>query len=148
MKDWPAIIHPMDSDRVVQAWLQSTATAAPLDVEHRGIVADGSYRWFSNRGLPMLDRSGKILRWFHLVTDVDDRKRAEEALRASELNLRLIVECIPGIVLTLTAAGTLEFANGQALAFFGKSLEELKEWLQYVHPRRPCACRCPLSKRD
>jgi PAS domain S-box-containing protein len=135
MKDWPSIIHPIDSERVVQAWLHSTATAAPLDIEHRGLVADGSYRWFSNRGLPMLDKNGKILRWFHLVTDVDDRKRAEEALRISELNFRMIVETLPSLVLTMTAAGELEFVNRRRVTeFFGKGPEELKDWVSVVHP--------------
>ena len=134
MKDWPSIIHPEDSDRVVQAWLHSTATAAPLDIEHRGIVADGSYRWFTNHGLPMFDRNGKIVRWYHLITDIDDRKKAEEALRASELNFRMIVESIPGMVVTMTPDGKLEFANQQLLTFLGKSLVELEDWSQLVHP--------------
>jgi PAS domain S-box-containing protein len=134
MKDWPAIIHPMDKDRVIEAWLRSMATAAPLEVEHRCLVADGSYRWITNHGLPMLDRNGKILRWFYLITDIDDRKRAEEALRASELNFRTIVESIPGMIVTMTPEGELEFANQQLLSFLGKALEELGDWSQLVHP--------------
>jgi len=134
MKDWPSIVHPEDSDRVMQAWLHSTATAAPLDIEHRGIVADGSYRWFTNHGLPMFDRNGRIVRWYHLLTDIDDRKRAEESLRASELNFRMIVESIPGMIVTMIPEGELEFANQQLLTFLGKSLEELEDWSQLVHP--------------
>ena len=133
MKDWPTIIHPMDSDRVVQAWLHSMATGAPLDVEHRGIVANGSYRWFTNHGLPMFDRNGKIVRWYHLLTDIDDRKRADEALRESEGILRQTVDSVPGFV-TMSVTGEVEFANQQLMIFFGKTLDELQDWSPLVHP--------------
>ncbi len=134
LKDWPSILHPMDRDRVVRALRESTATGGPLDVEQRVICADGSYRWFTNRGLPMYDRKGRIVRWYLLIADIDDRKRAEEALRASELNFRMIVESIPGMVGTMTAAGELEFANRRVLTFLGTTLEGLRDWARYVHP--------------
>jgi PAS domain S-box-containing protein len=134
VKDWPSIIHPMDSERIVEAWLHSMATAAPLDVEHRCLVADGSYRWITNHGLPMFDRDGKIIRWYHLITDIDDRKRAEEALRASELTFRMIVESIPGMIVTMTGDGEIEFANQQLLRYFGKTLDELQDWAPLIHP--------------
>jgi PAS domain-containing protein len=49
---------------------------------------------FQNRGFPLRDASGHILRWCVLLTDIDDRKRAEEALAASERNLKLLVDTI------------------------------------------------------
>jgi PAS domain S-box-containing protein len=90
MKDWASLLHPEDRDRVVGAWMQSVATGEPLDFEHRSLSADGSYRWLTTRGLPVFDRKERVVRWYNLITDIDDRKRAEEALRASELNLRMI----------------------------------------------------------
>src|SRR5260370_34854810 len=71
-----------------------------------------------------------------LHTDVDDRKRAEEALRASEQSLRLIVDSVPGLVLTMTAEGELEFVSQQGLDYSGKTLDELKGWTtsDIVHP--------------
>jgi PAS domain S-box-containing protein len=81
----------------------------------------------------MFDKNGKILRWHHLITDIDDRKRAEEALRESESNLRQTVDSIPGFV-TMTATGEIEFANQHLLSFFGKTLDELQDWSPLVHP--------------
>jgi PAS domain-containing protein len=63
-----------------------------------------------------------------LHTDIDDRKRVEEALRASELNLRLIVDTIPGLVCTMNASGEIELLNRRVLEYFGKTTEELKSW--------------------
>ena len=70
--------------------------------------SDGVYRWFQNNGFPLRDASGHIVRWCVLLTDIDDRKRAEDALRESERESRLIVDSIPGLVATLTPAGEVE----------------------------------------
>ena len=59
---------------------------------------DGKYRWFLFRANPLRDESGNIVKWYGTNTDIDDRKRAEEALRASESQSRLIVDTIPGLV--------------------------------------------------
>ena len=69
-----------------------------------------------------------------LLTDIDDRKRAEDALRAKEQSLRLIVDTVPGIVWTMTASGEVERANQQMLGYFDKTLEELKDWAVFLHP--------------
>ncbi|WP_410551775.1 PAS domain S-box protein, partial [Arthrobacter sp. SIMBA_036] len=59
-------------------------TGEPYDYETRFLRHDGTWRWFQLRGLPLRDGEGKIIRWYGLLTDIDDRKRAEEKLRRSE----------------------------------------------------------------
>ena len=56
-------------------------------MEHRIRRADGVYRWFQTRAHPVRDTDGRILKWYALITDIDERKRAEEKLRRSEWNL-------------------------------------------------------------
>ena len=128
LPDWTSLIHQDDRERVVNLWRRSVETGQPYDVEHRARRADGVFRWLHSRGQPLRDAEGHIIRWCIMLTDVDDRKRAEEALRASELNFRSIIDSIPGLVHTLTAAGELEFVNQQNLDYFGKTLEELRGW--------------------
>jgi formate hydrogenlyase transcriptional activator len=128
LPDWTSLIHPDDRERVVNLWRRSVETGQIYDVEHRARRADGVFRWLHSRGQPLRDADGRIIRWCIMLTDVDDRKRAEEALRASELNFRVIINSIPGLVHTLTAAGELEFVNQQNLDYFGKTLEELRGW--------------------
>jgi formate hydrogenlyase transcriptional activator len=130
------VVYPDDLPRVLATWRRSYETGDPYDSEYRIRRADGVYRWFHVGALPWRDTEGRIIRWYALHTDIDDRKCAEEALRASELNLGLVVDSIPGLVATATAEGELEFVNQQFLDYFGKTLEELKGWRtsDFVHP--------------
>src|SRR5260370_572759 len=65
---------------------------------------------------------------------IDDQKRAQDALRATEESFRLIVDSIPGLVSTTTATGEVELINQQTRDFFGKTVEELRNWAALVHP--------------
>jgi len=81
-------IHPDDLPLTIAAFTRSIQTGEPYEVEHHLRRADGVYRWFHARGLALRDKEGSIVRWYYLLTDVDDRRRAEEALRKSEALLR------------------------------------------------------------
>jgi formate hydrogenlyase transcriptional activator len=90
LKSWATsdAIHPDELPRVVAAFTHSIESGDPCDIEHRCRRADGVYRWFHARGLPQRDMKGRIVRWYFLLTDIDDRKQAEEKLRRSEAFLR------------------------------------------------------------
>jgi formate hydrogenlyase transcriptional activator len=75
---WTAMIHPDDRDRVVQQWQEAIARGQTLDLEMRGRDAEGNYRWLLTRGVPLRDDTGAIIRWYGTLTDIDDRKRAEQ----------------------------------------------------------------------
>ena len=133
---WQTAVHPDDIDRHLDKWRASLATGAPFENEARRRAADGEYRWFLARAVPLRDEQGNILKWYGITMEIDDRKRAEEAVRASEHRFRLAVESIPGLVSIMNAKGEIEVVNGQVLNYFGKTLEELKSWgtTDAVHP--------------
>ncbi|RZU43300.1 PAS domain S-box-containing protein [Edaphobacter modestus] len=80
---WQAAVHPDDLSRVVNRWRASLASGEPLEHEVRvGRVADGAYRWFLIRAVPLRDKRGKILKWCGAATDIEDRQRAQQ-LQAS-----------------------------------------------------------------
>ena len=130
LKDWSRvdIVHPDDLPRVIEAWRKSVETGQPYEVEQRNRGADGIYRWFQSRGRAARNSEGEITAWYWLNTDIDDRKRVEEALRASELNARMIVDGIPGLVARVSPAGEVEVVNQPLLEYFGKDLEEVRNW--------------------
>jgi PAS domain S-box-containing protein len=128
LNNWDRLLHPDDRSRAVDLWTHSVATGEPFDVEVRALRADGTHRWLHSRALPLRDINGNIVRWHNLLTDIDERKRAEEALRESERESRLIVDSIPGLVATLTPVGEVEVVNPQLVEYCGQPLEAMKEW--------------------
>jgi PAS domain S-box-containing protein len=129
-------VHPDDIDAVVDMATRGFASEQPHDFEHRLRRADGVYRWFHYRNVPLRDEEGRLLRWYGLLNDIDDLKNAEVESRSNERSLRLLVESIPGLVFTTTATGEVEFVNRTLLDYFGKSLPELQAWQMSdaVHP--------------
>ena len=136
LKNWPEKVHPEDRARIADRWRRSLETGNPYDAEERVRRADGLYRWFHTRGLPIRDREGHIVRWCLLLTDIEDRRQAEQALRASEHQLRLITETIPALVWRTTPDGEIDYVNRRVLDYTGKPLEDFGDngWLQLLHP--------------
>jgi PAS domain S-box-containing protein len=84
---WQSMLHPDDRERVLKAWRESVANGTPYEQEERHRGADGTYRWFLARGLPLRNAAGHIVRWYGTNTDIEDRKHAEEALRQTQAAL-------------------------------------------------------------
>ncbi len=129
-------VHPEDMPHVAEIFGRSMLAGTPYYIEQRLRRFDGTYRWFGNSGIPAKDDAGDILRWYVLLTDVDERKRAEQALRASEIDLRLVINTIPGLICLFTPDGRLEGANQQFLDYLQQSFEAAENWATNgtVHP--------------
>src|SRR5271168_2051436 len=84
---WEVAIHPDDLSRILETFRQALNSVKPYEVEGRFRRFDGESRWFLFRGSPLRDRSGKVAKWYGTNTDLEERKRAEDALRASEASL-------------------------------------------------------------
>jgi len=133
---WATAIHPEDVNGLVKYWKSCLTSGIPVEAEARLRRSDGEYRWFLVRGNPVRDEGGEIVKWYGLTTDIEDRKRAEQALRQSEERARSIVDSIDGQIMIATRKGEVEFVNQQVLDYFGKSLEELRDWRtnDAIHP--------------
>src|SRR3984893_18772741 len=81
---WREAIHPDDLEKHEGRWRASVATGEPHESEVRFRGADGHYRWHLDGGVPLRDEDGNIIKWYGVVTDIEDRKRVEEALRRNE----------------------------------------------------------------
>src|SRR5262245_385061 len=138
LREWTTngTIHPDDLPHVIDIFSRSIASGSPYEIAQRLRRSDGADRWFQNRGLPIRDGSGRIVRWCVLLTDIDERRRAEDALRASERNLRLIVDTIPTLAWSARPDGSADFLNQHYLNFIGLSAEQGSgwDWAAAVHP--------------
>ena len=103
---WAERVHPEDVAFKVRTWLKSLETENPHDVVCRFRGADGRYRWFNVRGEPLRASDGRVLRWYGVLIDIDDRRKAEEALRESEYKLRQIIDTVPGLTWSTGSDGS------------------------------------------
>jgi PAS domain S-box-containing protein len=70
--------HPEDRDRIARRLGASLASGEPFEEEMRIRRTDGEYRWFLCRAVPLRDKRGKVVKWYGVATDIQDRKRAEQ----------------------------------------------------------------------
>ena len=77
-----AIVHPEDLPRVVEKWLVNVAAAEPTEDEMRLRNAEGEYRWFLVRTVPLRNEQGSIVKWYGTSSDIEDFKRARDQLQA------------------------------------------------------------------
>ena len=98
---WQDAQHPEDRAMLARLWRRSVESGTPLDFEHRVQTADGSFRWMRTRAFPRRDANGVIQRWYGATEDIDESRRARDALAASEERLH--------VGLAVAGVGILEF---------------------------------------
>src|SRR5258706_732004 len=89
---WEAVVHPDDRTRVVADWHTALKNGRAMESEARVRRADGEYCLGVTRNVPLRDGTGKLVQWYGTAIDIEDRKRAEQALRKSEERWRSVFE--------------------------------------------------------
>lgn len=137
------IFHPDDTPHLLSAWQEIMASKRSREVDGRIRRADGDYRWCTLRQKPLLDTKGNVIKWYGVVLDIEDRKRAENALKdtksalaASEQNLRLIIDSLPVLAWVARPDGGADFVNQRWAEYAGVDAETILEWgfLNFYHP--------------
>jgi PAS domain S-box-containing protein len=137
------IFHPEDTPRMFAAWQEIIASKCSREVEARIQGADGAYRWFTLKQNPLLDAFGSVVKWYGVILDIEDRKRAVDALRvseaalsASEHNLRLILDSLPVHAWSARPDGGADFVNQKWVDYAGVPAAQILEWgfLRFYHP--------------
>ena len=131
-------IHPDDRPAYLQTFERCFAAGDPFEYEAvRTRRFDGVYRWLNMRGLPLRDRQGHIVRWYFLLTEIDDKKRAEDKIRQSEKEARQLLDLSPLHIAELGPDGARLYANRASLDYYGITLEEWKDagLQQVLHPQ-------------
>jgi formate hydrogenlyase transcriptional activator len=129
------VFHHEDVQRLRDERQKSLSGTVPFENEQRALGKDGKYRWFLIRYSPLLDENGKIVRWYATGTDIEDGKRAQEALKnalgqiqKSEARLRQVIDTIPTMAWCNLPDGPNEFLNKQWHEYTGLSPEESHGW--------------------
>src|SRR5216683_247464 len=127
-------VHP-DDLAIVRQVIDEASRGDKVDIVHRLLIPDGSVKFLHVLGYALKDAAGN-LEIVGAVMDVTERKRAEQALRESEAKFRAAIDGIAGLVAILGPSGELEAANRPIVEYFGRTVEELKNWgtSDAVHP--------------
>jgi len=123
---WMNAFHP--DDRLKEEWRAALAAGEPFEKEARLRRADGQYRWFLIRAVPLRDKQRNVARWYGTSTDIEDLKRAED-------RVRLIINTMPMMAWTLRPDGVVDFVNQHSLDYAGLSLaEQIENPTRTIHP--------------
>ena len=132
---WQSMLHPDDREQVLRAWHESVTNGTPYEQQERHRRADGQYRWFLARGMPLRDADGRIVRWYGTNTDIEDLKRAEDARRQIEEQHRIVVETATEAVVSIDQDSQVLFVNPATTRIFGyESAELIGQSLTMVMP--------------
>jgi len=121
---WITPFHPDDRQRAWDAWQRATRYRDTYSLECRLRRADGVYRWWLIRGVPLLGANGEIAKWFGTCTDIEQIKAAEQRLKESEAKFSGIISASADAIISVDAAQRITMFNHGAEQIFGYSQAE------------------------
>jgi PAS domain S-box-containing protein len=131
---WLAALHPDDMERVRANFRAANEMQVPFRTEYRLRQWDGEYRWYIDSAMPRFDGTGEFVGCIGSVIDIEDRRRAEQALRESERQFRSVVENLPGLAWSALPDGYFDYFNRRWAEYTGRPPESMEGWgWQAVH---------------
>jgi PAS domain S-box-containing protein len=132
---WTKATHPDDQKLAEDAFLSANAAQEPFRVEYRLRRADGAYRWAIDAASPRFGEDGAFLGYVGSVIDIDERREAEQALRASEARFRAFAEALPVVLFTADAEGACDYTNPYFQQLTGRDAAVLSGdgWAAVLH---------------
>ncbi len=122
---WYKMVYEEDRQRVLEQAQNSISGGSVTPIEHRIIHKDGSIRWVKNTPVLRKDDQGRVVSYDGLISDITDRKKAEERLRSSETLYQSLVESLPQCVFRKNPDGRYTFGNQRFCDWVGKSWAEI-----------------------
>ena len=135
---WIIPFHPEDKQRAWDAWQKTVQNHDEYSLECRLRRADGVYRWWLIRGIPIFSEDGTVLKWFGTYTDIHDLKESEAALRKSEARWQFALEGNDHGVWDWDIPSGHVFYSNRWKTMLGFTDDEIREriedWMQHIHP--------------
>jgi len=129
-RGWESFIHPDDREETAKAFFRAIETGESYSAINRLRRADGEYRWHHTMGEPLRDSQGKIIQWYGLSIDIDERKRAEDHLRDTRIKLAKASR----LATVAELAGSIAHELNQPLMSILANAQAAKRWLNAAPP--------------
>ena len=129
-RGWERFIHPDDREETTKTFDQAISSGESYSAIHRLRRADGEYRWHHSMGEPLRDPHGKIIQWYGLATDIDERKRAEDHLR----DMRIKLTRASRIATLAELSASIAHELNQPLMSVLANAQAAKRWLAATSP--------------
>ncbi|MEO6581397.1 MAG: PAS domain S-box protein [Sphingomicrobium sp.] len=120
---WAKAIHPEDAPATIEAWTRAVEQRETFVFEHRVRRLDGEWRLCLIRAVPVTDATGNVVEWVGVHTDITEERTADQALRGSEAQLRLVLDASPGGFYAVDREGNTTLASRGFLTMMGFSDE-------------------------
>ena len=123
------VFHPEDIEQLREEQKKGLAGAVPFQNEQRVLGRHGKYRWYLIRYNPLLDESGKAVRWYCTATDIEDLKQGQDYLQR-------VLDTTPALIHAARPDGHIDYFNQQWLDYMGVRLDEICgwKWTNWIHP--------------
>lgn len=133
---WKDVHDPLQLPAVLEQWTNSIATSEPFEMEFPLRGADGAFRPFLTRVIPVHDANGRVERWYGVNTEIGAQVAAERALVASEANFAALTDAMPQMVWSTLPDGLHNYYNAQWYAFTGVPVGSTdgEGWSDLFHP--------------
>lgn len=122
---WAEHIHPDDHESFLATYAEAYAARRGVEIEYRLSRRDGEYRWLLDHGVPRFAEDGSFAGYVGSCVDLTDRKRAEEASRASMARLNAVLDNVLDGIITIGGSGVIETFNPAAERLFGYAASEV-----------------------
>lgn len=130
LKDWKnsGVVHPEDLETAMANVAKATISGEPFSMEVRCRRYDDTFHWFQIRAVPICAPDGAVGRWCIQMVDIEERKRAEQALESRERDLRVAINTMPVLAWSTNPDGTADFFNEHFLNYTGLSAKLASGW--------------------
>lgn len=133
---WQSVHDPESLPKVIERWKYSIANGQAFEMVFPIKGANGQFRQFLTRVLPVRDETGTIKIWFGTNTDITSQIEAEASIKESESRFRTMAEGTDILIAITDENGTVNYINTPWMEFTGRSEEALVQegWVDLLHP--------------